>query len=256
MLKMETTIEKYGSNLVLKQAITEKEIEAALRLRFEVFNLELSEGLQSSYQTGFDVDEYDDYCDHIIVMDAAKDIVVGTYRLLPGYKAENGIGYYSESEFEMFNLRRLSGNKLELGRACVHRDYRGSAVLNLMWAGIAQYIENYDIHYLFGCGSIHTINSNIVSSIYAYFKKNYMAEERFRVYPIKGIPGFNPNAELNKEIISKHIPALLFAYLRLGAKVAGEPAYDEQFGVADFLILLDRGKILDRYKKHYLSCAV
>ena len=96
MQKLETTIEKYESNLILKQAITEMEIEAALKLRFEVFNLELSEGLQSSYQTGLDMDEYDDYCDHIIVMDTTKDVVVGTYRLLPGYRAENGIGYYSE----------------------------------------------------------------------------------------------------------------------------------------------------------------
>ena len=160
-----------------------------MKLRFEVFNLELSEGLQSSYQTGLDMDEYDDYCDHIIVMDTTKDVVVGTYRLLPGYRAENGIGYYSESEFEMFNLRRLSGNKLELGRACVHRDYRGSAVLNLMWAGIAQYIENYDINYLFGHGK-YTHNQ------FKYCQQRYIPTSRkttwqrkdSRSIPLKGFP--------------------------------------------------------------------
>lgn len=249
--------ESIESRLLLKQAITEKEIEAAMRLRFEVFNLELNEGLQSSYLTGLDSDEYDKLCDHIIVVDAADDKVVGTYRLLTGVKAENGIGFYSETEFEMSSFKNLEGEKLELGRACVHHDYRGSAVLNLMWAGIARYIELHNISYIFGCGSIHNINPHILSSVYSHFRKNYMVKEELKISPLKKVPDFDPEmTDYDKALITKHVPSLFLAYLRLGARICGEPAYDEQFGVSDFLILLDRSKLIDRYKKHYLSCMI
>ena len=254
--KIKPFLETSESSLVLKQAVNVREIEAAMRLRFEVFNLELNEGLQSSYRTGLDEDEYDSYCDHIIVVDTAKDKVVGTYRLLPGSRAENGTGYYSENEFEMSSFKKLPGNKLELGRACVHRDYRGFSILNLMWAGIGRYIEINGINFLFGCGSLHTINPNIVSNVYSYFKSNYLAEEKYRVYPIKKIPGFDPDSGYDRSIISRHLPPLILSYLKIGARIAGEPALDEQFGVSDFLIILDREKIIDRYKKHYLSGAL
>lgn len=247
--------ESIKSRLLLKQAATDKEIESAMKLRFEVFNLELNEGLQSSYLTGIDTDQYDKSSDHIIVIDTAKDMVVGTYRLLAGSKAEKGMGFYSETEFEMSSFKKLDGEKLELGRACVHRDYRGSAVLNLMWAGIARYIERYNISYLFGCGSIHNINPYIVSSVYSFLWKNYMADERFKVTPLKKVPDFDPElTNYDKGMVTKHVPQLLFAYLRLGARICGEPAFDEQFGVSDFLIILDRSKLIDRYKKHYMSC--
>ena len=249
-------LEKKESNLILKQAVSSSEVEAAMRLRFEVFNLELNEGLQESYLSGLDTDDYDSYCDHILVIDSSSDRIVGTYRLLPGSRVENGVGFYSENEFEMSSFKKLPGEKLELGRACVHKDYRGSTILNLMWAGIGRYIEINNVNFLFGCGSIHTVNPKIVSSIYSYFSQNYMAEDIFRVYPIKKIPGFDPGSGYDRSIISRHLPPLILSYLKIGARIAGEPALDEQFGVSDFLIILDREKIIDRYKKHYLSGAL
>lgn len=238
-------------NLILKKAEGVKEIEAALKLRFEVFNLELMEGIASSYLTGMDRDEYDDFCDHLIVVDQAQDLVVGTYRLLPGRRAEKGPGYYSEKEFEMSALKEAGGEKLELGRACVHRDYRDSWVLNLMWTGIALYIDHYNINHVFGCGSIHTTDSLAVSSIYAYLKDKYLVEERFRVTPRKEIPGFNPRAAVDEFTVLQELSPLLSAYLRLGAQIGGEPALDEEFRVADFFILLHREKLLDRYQRRY-----
>jgi putative hemolysin len=237
--------------LIVKQATQNHEIEAALRLRFEVFNIEMNEGLQNSYRTGLDRDEYDSVCEHIIVVDESKDLVVGTYRMLLGSEAEKTLGYYSENEFEMSSFRKLSGEKLELGRACVHQDYRGTAVLGLMWSGIASHIDKYNVDYIFGCGSIHTINPSVINSIYAHFRTKYMADNIFRVTPLKKIPGFNAGAHPDRRLISEHMPPLLGAYLRLGAQIAGEPAFDEQFGVADFLVLLDREKLLTRYKARY-----
>ena len=254
--KTESVIQESKSNLVLKKAETAKEIEDAMRLRFEVFNLEMSEGLQSSYATGLDMDEYDDFCDHIIVVDAAKEIVVGTYRLLLGSRSDSKMGFYSETEFDMSSFKRLEGEKLELGRACVHKEYRGSVVLNLMWSGIASYIEQYSINYIFGCGSIHTVNPIIISGIYGYLKKSYLSEERFRVIPLKGVPGFNPDVDTIAENCLLYMPPLFTAYIRLGARICGEPAFDEQFGVSDFLVMLYKEKVMSRYKKRYLDSLV
>jgi len=248
-LKNSTAVERKESVLVLKKA-TEEDMESVLRLRFEVFNLELNEGLASSFSTGMDEDDYDRHCEHIMVMDSSKNIAVGTYRMMTGTSAEAGIGFYSESEFDLTNIKRHRGEKLELGRACVHKDYRGSAVLNLMWSGVARYIEEQGIQYIFGCGSIHTINPKIVSNVYAYLKKDYL-NERFRAYPLRGVPGFDPEARLDRGEVLKHIPPLLLAYLRLGARICGEPAFDSEFGVSDFLLLLDRERLLDRYRNRY-----
>lgn len=238
--------------LLVRQATSHRDIEEALRLRFEVFNVELSEGLQKSWENGQDIDQYDPLCDHMVVVDSFSDRIVGTYRLLPGSRVEGGVGYYSETEFEMSAFRALCGNKLELGRACVHRDFRGSTVLNLMWAGIAQYVELHDIHYLFGCGSIHSINPKTISAIHAYLQR-HMTDKRLRVTPLKRVPGFKHVDSFDKQEISGKIPPLLLAYLRLGAQIAGEPALDEQFGVTDFLVVLERLKLVERFNKRYFS---
>ncbi|HMK42697.1 MAG TPA: GNAT family N-acyltransferase [Dissulfurispiraceae bacterium] len=240
------------SRFIFKQAISSEDIASALRLRFDVFNVEMNEGLQSSWATGMDTDEYDAICDHIIVVDTDSGEAVGTYRLLPGKRAEESLGYYSETEFELSAIRRLSANKLELGRACVHPAYRGSTVLHQMWAGIAHYIDQHDIQFLFGCGSIHTINPHILSSVNAYFA-NYLTPETLRVTPLKKVPGFQKDKISDRREALRLIPPLLLAYLRLGAQIAGEPALDELFGVADFLVVLDREKVMARYGDRYFA---
>ena len=142
--------QKNKGKLLLKLASCHEEIEAALRLRFAVSNVEMGEGLSSSFHTGMDKDPYDSYCDHLIISDPEQERVVGTYRLLPSFRAEGGIGYYAESEFDISALKCLSGNKLELGRACVHPAYRSSQALNLMWFGIREYMIQHKIRYVFG----------------------------------------------------------------------------------------------------------
>ena len=251
LTKIGNSVEKKESSLVVRRAKGEKEVEAAQRLRFEVFNIEMTEGLVSSFETGLDRDEYDAHCDHILVLDAARDMVVGTYRLLTGARADAGIGFYSENEFDLSAIKKQHGEKLELGRACVHKDYRGSAVLNLMWAGIARYIEDYDVRFVFGCGSIHTINPKILSNIYAYLKTGYMSGDSMRVFPKVLVPGFDPDAALDRRSVLEIVPPLMLAYMRLGARVCGEPAFDAEFGVSDFLVLLDMERLLERYRNRY-----
>ena len=155
-----------------------QEIESAFKLRFEVFNLEMQEGLESSYETEFDSDVYDTFCDHLVVKEKASGRVVGTYRLLRQEKAEKHIGFYSENEFDLTNIKLLSGQSLEVGRSCVGKEYRSAAVINLLWGGIARYMEIYKINRLFGCASLHTKYLLEVSLVTSFLTRNYICTQR------------------------------------------------------------------------------
>src|SRR5262245_5270551 len=148
-----------AGNLEVRLATNLTELDAAMRLRFEVFNLELQEGLHSSYERGYDTDAYDAYCDHLIVKDLELDEVLGTYRLLSQERAERNIGFYSENEFDLSHLKRTAGGYgnglLELGRSCIAESHRSFATINLLWSAIANYAIERGINYLFGCGSLH-----------------------------------------------------------------------------------------------------
>src|SRR5262249_60892861 len=116
--------------------------------------LVLHAGLVLPYDRGYDTDAYDAYCDHLIVKDLTSDEVVGTYRLLRGSQAERHIGFYSENEFDLGNLKRLRGELLELGRSCIATTHRSFATLNLLWGAITKYANDRDLGYLFGCASL------------------------------------------------------------------------------------------------------
>ena len=237
----------------VKLAVKEEEREAAFRLRFEVFNLELGEGLPESNLTGMDKDVYDDYCDHLVVIDSVSEKVVGTYRMMPGVVAENSIGFYSETEFDLTSIRSLSDSKLELGRSCVHKDFRNAFVIGLLWRGIASYIDHYDIRHLFGCGSLHSSNPAEISIVYSYLNRFHRADERYKVQPLRRLRDVQMFSFCDREQAFSAMPPLMKGYLRLGAQVCGEPAYDHVFGTTDFLILLDTEKLVKRYQKRFFS---
>jgi putative hemolysin len=242
-----------SGHFVIKLAECLEELENALRLRFAVFNTELNEGLHSSYQTGLDRDSYDDYCDHLIVIDTRSNKVVGTYRLLLGFVAESHIGYYSECEFDMTAIRSIRGEKLELGRSCVHRDYRNAGVINLLWAGIARYIEMYNVRHLFGCGSLHTSDPDEVSMVYSYMNTFHRSSAEFTVYPLRKLGGVCVSGIVDKKTAFEKLPPLIKGYLRLGALICGEPAYDAVFGTTDFFLLLETEKLISRYKRRFFQ---
>ncbi|MFA6455628.1 MAG: GNAT family N-acyltransferase [Bacteroidota bacterium] len=243
---------------ILKLADSLKEIQKALRLRYEVFNLELHEGLSSSSDVGFDSDVFDTFCDHLIVIEKSTRAVVGTYRLLITAKAMKHIGFYSEGEFDLHSLKMLDGNSLELGRSCVAKAHRSSTVINLLWSGISRYVELFQVSRLFGCASLHTKDLQQVAMIAEYLRANHYSAEQFRIAPqpqcMLHLPAVNAEtfAAFNA---FHHLPPLLKGYLRLGAVVCGEPAYDKEFGTVDFFILVEKERITDRYRNHYLSPA-
>jgi L-ornithine Nalpha-acyltransferase len=246
--------------LEVRLASTFTEIDEAMRLRFEVFNLELQEGLRSSYDKGFDTDAYDSYCDHLIVKDLDLGKVVGTYRLLRQSQAEKHIGFYSENEFDLSNLKRLPGELMELGRSCIAGSHRSFATISLLWSAIGQYAVRNDIKYLFGCGSLHCSEIEEVQPIYSYLRAHHFAPERYRVWPLESCrmevreeADEKAGEKIDSRTVLRSLSPILRGYLRAGAVVCGAPAYDAEFGTADVLILLEMEKVAERYKYHYVE---
>ncbi len=236
----------------VKIATEPSEIEQAQRLRFEVFNLELNKGLKSSYERGLDVDEFDPYCDHLIVRELRTGAVVGTYRLLRGIQARRNIGFYSEKEFDLSRIKQLDGELMELGRSCARKDFRDRALIPLMWEAITEQVRRHRVRYLFGCGSLYSTAAVEVSGVYALLKKKYFAPDACRVHPLekcrfKGLIDDLPLGD--EQALFQKLPSLIKGYLRIGSLVCGPPALDEEFGTADFFLLLDFGAMKEEYLK-------
>ncbi len=223
---------------LVRLARTREEIDAALRLRFEVFNLELGEGLADSFATGRDADEFDEVCHHLIVLDADDNRVVGTYRCQTGEMAA-AKGFYSAGEFD---LSRLPDDVLldavELGRACVAQSHRNTQVLFLLWKGLAAYVAANRKRYLFGCCSLTSQDEAEGQRAYDLLKQQGHVHPAFSVTPRAGLECRGDGLTMS-EAAEVKIPKLFNIYLRFGARVCGPPAIDRLFKTIDFLVLFD-----------------
>ncbi len=230
------------------------ELREAQKLRFEVFNLEMKKGLESSYKRGLDADDYDPLCDHLIVRDLNNRKVVGTYRLLLGSEARKHFGFYSEGEFDLANIKKLNGELLELGRSCAHKHYRDRALISSMWDAIVDYAKTHKVRYLFGCASLLTTQPREVSEFFSYLKKSYYAPERFRVHPIpeKSFPNLVENVKIRDgQSVFLRLPSLIKGYLRIGTLLCGPPALDLDFGTTDLFLLLDLNQMSNEYRRRF-----
>ena len=241
-------------NYRLRLAQTREDCEAACRLRFRVFNVELGEGLESSYETGLDTDRFDEVCDHLVVEDKASRRVVGTYRMQSGETAAKHMGYYSEQEFNLAPYEPLRAGILELGRAAIDREHRTPEVLTLLWRGIAQYAHDMGLRYLLGCSSLNSCDPAEGWQMYRQLT-NYRVSPEFETVPTEAYacpvePDSNPQdvsaqpltGEQNRESSEREpvkVPKLLKTYLAIGARIAAPPAWDREFRTIDFLTLLD-----------------
>jgi putative hemolysin len=210
------------------------DVQAAQALRFEVFNLELDEGLAQSYDTGLDVDPFDEICDHLLVEDLHGGGVVGTYRMQTGLRAGAARGYYSEREFDFAPFKAARPQILELGRACIHERHRHFAVLNLLWKGIAAYARDHGVRYLVGCSSLTSQDAGIGWAAYGALAP-HLAPTEWRTQPQAAFACPRPEPAAP----APRIPRLLSAYLALGAAICGPPAIDREFRTIDFLTWLD-----------------
>lgn len=249
---METISDKlqtssYASNLVLTRGAyrlrlvaCREDLEAAFRLRFLVFNLELNEGLESAYETGQDTDEFDRACDHLIVEHRPSRQVVGTYRLQTGRVAGSNLGYYSEREFDFSPYEPIRNSLVELGRASIHRDHRSFEVLTLLWRGIARYATEREARYLIGCSSLTSQCLREGSDMYTSLL-GFLTEPALRTVPQANFSF--PILAPTPHTAFARPPKLLRAYLAMGAKICGPPALDREFKTIDFLTLLDLERI-------------
>lgn len=228
-----------------------KEREAACRLRFRVFNLELGEGLASSWRTGTDEDPFDLFCDHLVVEDRSRREIVGTYRMQSGEMAARNIGYYSQQEFDFAPYERLRGEVLELGRASIALEHRSSEVLTLLWRGIAQYARSYGLRYLIGCSSLNSRDPGEGWSLYQQLSA-FLTPMELRTHPVAeyALPATKERAEGMTKA-----PKLLKTYIAVGARICAAPAWDREFGTIDFLTLLDLAQLSPAARSRFLPGA-
>jgi putative hemolysin len=235
----------------IRLAETLAERESACRLRFRVFNIELGEGLEASFQTGLDQDQFDLFCDHLIVEDHSRREVVGTYRMQSGAVAAQKLGYYSEQEFDFSPYEPIRSQVLELGRASIAREHRTSEVLTLLWRGIAQYARFYNLRYLLGCSSLNSRDPREGWSMYRQLTA-FLAAEPFRTRPA---PSWELPAEAANVQDEVRVPKLLKTYIAVGARICGAPAWDREFGTIDFLTLLDLAQLTPAARNRFLPDA-
>lgn len=231
---MKALAARLGTRYAARFATSHQEVEAALRLRYEVFNLELREGLESSHATGQDEDAFDPVCDHLLVFEETSGTVVGTYRMQTGTMARRHLGYYSEQEFDFAPYEPIRADIVELGRACVHRDHRTLRVVSLLWRAIADYARTHHARYLVGCSSLTSQDPALGAATYRRLAA-HLAPPHLRTNPL---PAFALPATPDLPDCPPP-PKLLRAYLGLGAKICGPPAIDREFRTIDFLTLMD-----------------
>lgn len=246
-------VELREGRYLVRFARTRAELDEVLKLRFEVFNLELGEGLESSFRTGRDLDEFDGNCHHLIVVETEQNRIVGTYRMQTAEMAEMGAGLYTATEFDLsyFPCRILTEG-IELGRACVAQTHRNGQVLLLLWKGLAAYIAHNRKRYFFGCCSLTSQDAQAGHRVLNSLR------EQGHLHPHLLLP---PRPEFMCEtnnsdpaaIEEVKIPRLFRTYLRYGAKVCSSPAIDRKFKTIDFLVLYDAAAMEPRLAKMFFA---
>lgn len=243
-------IERGG--LTVSWARHSDEIRQAQRLRFKVFAQEMGARLNTALP-GHDVDLFDNYCEHLLVRDQVTLEVVGTYRLLTPAQAKRVGSTYSDLEFDLTRLRSLRERMVELGRSCVHPDYRHGGVIMALWGALAEFMVRNKLDTMIGCASIPMLHNGIVcgdaaASIWQQIKASHLASIEYHVHPRLPLPVERLDSNLAVEP-----PALIKAYLRLGAKVLGAPAWDPDFNTADLPMMMRINDLPSRYRRHFLG---
>jgi putative hemolysin len=229
---------------VMKIAQTKSEVIECFKLRHEVFCKEMA---GRSTRTKMDYDEYDLFCDHLIIIHEETEQIIGTYRMNFSDTAEK---FYTDSEFYLsqwiLNQRQPF---IELGRACIHTEHRRGSVISLLWRGIAEYMKMMDAEILIGCSSVKLTDARSAALVYKYFEmNNHLNTEIFSVrkkYEMDDFifwlmifsQGLTPAQVVEAEA---KIPSLLKSYIKAGAKVSSYPAYDKDFNCIDFVTILER----------------
>ena len=250
-------------NFVIKFAEKKSELKEAQALRYSVFYKEKKAIPTISKKIlRLDYDKVDKFADHLIVIDenrkGAKNKIVGTYRLLRGDIAAHCGGFYTSSEFDLSKILNSYENNtiLELGRSCVHQDYRNGTIMNLLWKAIAEYVKLYDIKVLLGCASFHGTDVMKYTNELSYLRKNFSLPDKLSVKSLdtKIYPAYTEiNSKINDLRTFVKLPPLIKGYIRLGGRVSHDCFIDHKFNTIDLCVIVTTDNLDEKYKKKYLN---
>lgn len=239
---------KTQTGLEVTLARDESEIREAQRLRYKVFVEEMGARVKGAAD-GIERDLCDPHCDHLLVRDTASGQVVGTYRLLGPAAAQRLGGYYAEEEFDLTRLSHLRAQTVEIGRSCVHMNYRSGSTIALLWAGIFRYVQSHGYQHIIGCASVSMADGGQgAASIYRRLQETSLCPVEYRAFPRCELP----LDAYEKSTTAVRLPPLIKGYLKVGAYVCSAPAWDPDFNTADLLMMLPMARIDPRYPKHFL----
>ena len=251
-------------HLSLRLARDARDLRAAQRLRYEVFVAELGgDGPMVDHAARLEADEFDPAFDHLLLIDQRRDAgaledVVGVYRLLTGEKAETVGRFYSEGEYDLAPLRASGRRLLELGRSCVHRDYRGGTAMFHLWNGLADYVLERGIEVLFGVASFHGTDVQALRQPLAYLHHCHLAPPDLRVTARpehRQAMDLLPADQVDRRAAMAATPALIKAYLRLGGFVGDGAWIDHAFNTTDVCLLMDTGRMSEKHRQFYVRKA-
>jgi putative hemolysin len=248
-----------GGNLGVRIATTAAEIDAVQALRYRVFYEEMgARPSEDAARTQRDSDDFDTVADHLLVLDHAigpgPEGVVGTYRLIRRSAADRLGRFYSADEYDISNVVAFPGNVMELGRSCVHSDYRGKAAMQLLWRGIAAYVFLHRIDLMFGCASLPGTDPDAIAKELTYLYHHHLAPPavRPRALPERYVdmrrvdPG---TLDPRRALVA--LPPLIKGYLRLGGFIGDGAVIDPQFNTIDVAVVVKTDLITDKYYRHY-----
>ncbi len=247
-------IDECAGRFHLRLAETPSDLRAAQSLRYRVFCEEMSaHASKEMQQARREFDQFDEYCDHVLVLDRASgssNSVVGTYRVMRREGALNRGGFYTAEEFEIDPIMAYDGEILELGRSCVDPAYRTGPILQLLWAAIARYVQYYEVRLLFGCASLPSTDPKKLYLPLCYLHQNHLAPPALRAHArphrqltMNGLA----SAQVNRRQALEALPSLIKGYLRLGGYVGDGAVIDHDFGTTDVCVVVKTDLITEKF---------
>ena len=248
------------THLHLRLAGTDADLRAAQRLRYRVFVEELGgDGPLVDHAERLERDRFDPHFDHLVLVDdrrdaGAYDHVIGVYRVMRDDQAAAGPGFYSAGEYDLEPLLRGGRRLLELGRSCVHPDYRGGTAMLHLWTGLAAYVAEHRIEILFGVASFPGTDTGALAQPLAYLHHHHLAPPALRVRATgegRAEMDLLPPEAIDRRSAMRATPALIKAYLRLGGFVGDGAFIDRAFHTTDVCLVMDTARMNDRQRAIY-----
>ena len=239
-----------------------RDLKASQALRYKVFVEEMGANSPTiDHNSKIEADLFDPFFDHLLLIDEhrnqdAFDYVVGVYRLLRSDVAKRNCGFYSQSEFDLSPLVDSGRSLVELGRSCVHPDYRGGLAMLQLWNGLADYVLSHQIEIMFGVASFPGVRMEKLAQPLAYLHHHHLAPVELRVRaqgenfaPMDHVP-IN---ECDPRKARALIPPLIQSYLRLGGFVGDGAFIDYGFNTIDVCLVMDTERMSRKHRDRFVE---